>query len=158
MQKVTPCLWFHDQAEDAAEFYCSIFPDSKVVEVSRYGEAVPGRAGEVMTVMFQIAGQQFMGLNGGPEFKFNEAISFSVSCDSQEEVDEYWTKLTAGGGEEGQCAWLKDKYGVSWQIVPTALTEMLSDSDPAKAQSVMQAMLQMKKIDIAGLQRAYDSA
>jgi predicted 3-demethylubiquinone-9 3-methyltransferase (glyoxalase superfamily) len=156
IQKITPCLWFDDQAEEAAEFYVSLFGDSKVTDVGRYGEAGPRPAGMAMTVMFQLAGQQFMGLNGGPEFKFDEAISFHVGCDSQEEVDELWAKLTADGGEEGQCAWLKDKFGVSWQIVPTVLGEMLGDRDPEKSQRVMKAMLQMKKIDIAGLKRAYD--
>ena len=156
MQKIMPCLWFDDQAEEAANFYASIFPDAKVVDVARFGEAGPRPAGTVMTVIFRLAGQDFMALNGGPEFTFNESISFHVSCDSQEEVDELWTKLTADGGEEGQCAWLKDKFGVSWQIVPTALTELLNDPDPAKAQRVMQAMLQMKKIDIEGLKAAYD--
>jgi predicted 3-demethylubiquinone-9 3-methyltransferase (glyoxalase superfamily) len=154
-QKMTPCLWFEDQAEEAAEFYVSVFPDSKVIEVSHYGDEMPDQAGKVMTVSFQLGGQQFVALNGGPEFKFNEAISFQVSCESQEEVDEYWRKLTAGGGEESQCAWLKDKFGLSWQIIPTALPELLNDPDPVKSQRVMKAMLQMKKIDIAALQRAH---
>src|SRR3989454_3460469 len=147
MKKITPFLWFDDQAEEAASFYTSIFKDSKVVDVARYGETGPGRPGTVMTVTFQLAGQQFMALNGGPEFRFNESISFFVNCESQEEVDELWDKLTAEGAES-QCGWLKDKFGVSWQIIPTALGEMLGDPDPAKAQRVMQAMLQMRKIDV----------
>lgn len=157
IQKITPFLWFDDQAEEAANFYTSIFKDSKIVDVVRYSEEgaqASGRPkGSVMTVAFQLAGQEFTALNGGPHFKFTEAISFVVNCESQEEVDELWEKLTAGG-EEVQCGWLKDKYGLSWQIVPTALTELLSDPDPEKAERVMKAMLQMKKIDIKGLKQA----
>ncbi len=159
MQKITPCLWFNDQAEEAANFYTSIFKNSKIMEVARYDEAGARASGKpkgtVMTITFQLNGQEFMALNGGPEFKFTEAISFVVNCDTQEEVDEFWDKLT-NGGEEVQCGWLKDKYGLSWQIVPIALSEMLGDKDPEKAQRVMQAMLQMKKIDIKGLKQAYE--
>lgn len=161
MQKITPFLWFDDQAEEAAEFYVSVFSTrpgadagaSKVLNVSRYGEAGPGPAGAVMTVQFRLEGQEFTALNGGPQFPFTEAISLVVSCESQEEVDVLWAKLT-DGGEEGQCGWLKDRYGLSWQIVPTRLMELASDPDPAKVQSVMKAMLQMRKIDVAALERA----
>jgi predicted 3-demethylubiquinone-9 3-methyltransferase (glyoxalase superfamily) len=155
MQKITPFLWFDGKAEEAMDFYVSIFKDSKVISVSRYGEGGPGPAGTVMTATFQLDGQEFMALNGGPEFKFTEAISFFVNCETQAEVDELWAKLSAGG-EEVQCGWLKDKFGLSWQIVPAALGELLGDKDAGKAAKVMQAMLQMKKIDIAGLQRAYE--
>lgn len=160
IQKITPCLWFDDQAEEAVEFYTAIFRNSKIVEVARYGEAgreIHGKpAGTVMTVAFELEGQAFTALNGGPMFKFNEAISFQVSCKTQEEVDHYWEKLSAGGDVEAQqCGWLKDKYGVSWQIVPGVLVEMITDPDSAKSQRVMGAMLQMKKIDIDGLRRAY---
>lgn len=155
MQKITPFLWFDNQAEEAANFYTSIFKNSKVVKVARYGEGGPGPAGSAMTVMFQIEGQEYIGLNGGPHFKFTEAVSFSIACKNQQEVDEFWEKLSAGG-EEGQCGWLKDKFGLSWQVNPTILGEMLSDPDPQKAKRVMAAMLKMKKIDIAALQQAYD--
>jgi len=155
MQKITPFPWFDDQAEDAANFYTSIFKNSKIVNIARYGEAGPGPAGTVMTVAFQLEGQDFIALNGGPQFKFTEAISFFVDCKTQAEVDELWEKLPEGG-EEGPCGWLKDKYGLSWQIVPTVLGEMLNDPDPAKAQRVMKAMLQMPKIAIAGLKQAYE--
>ena len=155
MQKITPFLWFDDQAEEAANFYVSIFKNSKIVNIARYGEAGPGSAGTVMTVTFQLEGQEFIALNGGPQFKFTEAISFSVDCKTQEEVDELWEKLSAGG-EEGPCGWLKDKYGLSWQINPTVLGEMLRDPDPEKSQRVMKAMLQMKKIDIKTLKQAYE--
>jgi predicted 3-demethylubiquinone-9 3-methyltransferase (glyoxalase superfamily) len=153
MQKITPFLWFDNQAEEAANFYVSIFKNSKIGTVTRYGDAGPGPKGSVMTVSFELEGQQFTALNGGPHFKFTEAISFVVDCKSQAEVDEYWDKLSAGGRTD-QCAWLKDQYGVSWQIVPRVLMELISDPDAAKAQRVMQAMLQMTKIDIAKLQRA----
>jgi predicted 3-demethylubiquinone-9 3-methyltransferase (glyoxalase superfamily) len=153
MQKITPWLWFDTQAEEAAAFYTSIFPNSRTLDVSRYGEAGPRPAGSVMTVSFELDGQQLVALNGGPEFTFNEAISFQVSCEGQDEVDEYWSKLSEGG-EEGPCGWLKDKYGVSWQIVPTRLGELLGDPDPEKAQRAMQAMLGMKKLDIAALEQA----
>ena len=155
MQKITPYLWFDDQAEEAANFYTSIFKHSKVGEVTRYGKAGPMPEGMAMTVSFELQGQEFVALNGGPEFKFNEAISFLVSCEFQEEVDYFWDNL-GEGGEAGPCGWLKDKYGVSWQVIPTALTELLSDPDPEKSQRVMQAMLQMSKIDIEGLRQAYE--
>jgi len=155
MQKITPFLWFDHEAEEAMNFYVSIFKNSKILSVTRYGEGGP--AGEVMTATFQLEGQEFMALNGGPDHKFTEAISFFVDCKTQEEVDELWNKLTEGG-EAGPCGWLKDKFGVSWQIIPTVLGELLSDSDPVKSQHVMQAMLQMKKIDIKTLQEAYEQA
>jgi len=154
MQKISPFLWFDSNAEDAANFYVSIFKDSKILKIARYGEAGPGPAGSVMVVNFQIEGQDFIALNAGPLFKFTEAISFVISCQTQEEVDHYWNKLTADGGQESQCGWLKDKYGLSWQVTPTILGELLADKDQKKAQRVMQAMLQMKKMDIAALQRA----
>jgi len=159
-QRITPCLWFDDQAEQAATLYTSIFPGSRIVTVSRYGEAgreVHGRPpGSAMVVAFELEGQAFTALNGGPVFKFNEAISLQVSCRTQEEVDHYWEKLSHGGDEQAQqCGWLKDRYGLSWQIVPVALMEMMADPDPVKAGRVMQAMLQMKKIDIKGLRQAY---
>lgn len=159
MQKITPFLWFDDQAEEAVNFYTSIFKDSKVGSVSRYDEAgasASGRPkGSVMTASFQLNGQDFIALNGGPHFKFTEAISFVVNCETQEEVDHYWEKLSEGGDEKAQmCGWLKDKFGLSWQIVPTALGKLLSDPDSEKSQRVMQAMLQMKKLDIEGLQKA----
>ena len=154
MQKISPFLWFDSNAEEAANFYVAIFKDSKVLKIARYGEAGPGPAGSVMVVNFQIEGQDFIALNGGPLFKFTEAVSFVINCQTQEEVDHYWNKLTAGGGQESQCGWLKDKYGLSWQVTPAILGELLADKDQKKAQRVMQAMLQMKKIDIAALQRA----
>ncbi|MCW2640807.1 MAG: 3-demethylubiquinone-9 3-methyltransferase [Dactylosporangium sp.] len=155
MQKITTFLWFDNQAEEAATHYTSIFDDSRIVNVRRYGQAGPGEAGTVMTVTFELAGQQFIALNGGPEFTFNEAVSLYVDCATQEEVDELWVKLSAGG-EEGPCGWLKDKFGVSWQIVPKTLTDLLSDPDPVKAERVMKAMLGMKKIDTQGLVDAYE--
>jgi predicted 3-demethylubiquinone-9 3-methyltransferase (glyoxalase superfamily) len=155
MQKITPFLWFNDQAEEAMNFYTAIFKNSKIGSVSRYGEGGPGQPGSVMTATFELDGQEFMALNGGPLFTFTEAISFFVNCETQAEVDELWEKLTEGG-EESQCGWLKDKYGLSWQIVPTALGELLNDPDAEKARRVMNAMLQMKKIDIAGLRAAYE--
>jgi len=154
MQKISPFLWFDGNAEEAADFYVSLFKGSKILKIARYGEAGPGPAGAVMVVNFQIEGQDFIALNGGPLFKFTEAISFVINCQTQEEVDHYWNKLTAGGGQESQCGWLKDKYGLSWQVTPTILGELLADKDQKKAQRVMQAMLQMKKIDIAALKRA----
>jgi predicted 3-demethylubiquinone-9 3-methyltransferase (glyoxalase superfamily) len=160
MNKIQPCLWFDSQAEEAAAFYVSIFKNSKITDVARYGEAgakASGRPkGSAMTVAFELEGQSFVGLNGGPMFKFTEAVSFMVDCKDQKEVDEFWAKLSKGG-EEGPCGWLKDKYGLSWQIVPKALPEMLKDKDPKKAERVMSAMLQMKKIDVAALKRAYDA-
>ncbi|MHA7960943.1 VOC family protein [Streptomyces sp. L500] len=155
MQKITPCLWFDDQAQEAAEFYTSVVPGSRIVEIRRYGETGPRPAGMVMTVEFELAGQRFLALNGGPDFTFNEAISLSVDCASQEEVDELWSAF-GEGGSEGPCGWLKDKYGVSWQIVPRALPELLGDPDPVKSQRVMRAMLGMKKIDIQELVDAYE--
>jgi len=157
MQKITPFLWFDNQAEEAVNYYLSIFKNSKILNVARYGDdaaKVSGRPkGSVMTVSFQLDGQQFVALNGGPVFSFSPAISFVVNCQTQQEVDELWEKLSAGG-EQQQCGWIKDKYGVTWQIVPTALGELLSSPDAAKAQRVMQAMLQMTKLDINGLQQA----
>src|SRR5882672_4321838 len=147
MQKITPFLWFDNQAEEAANFYCSVFKNSKVGTVSRYGDSGPGPKGSVMTVAFELDGQNFTALNGGPIFKFTEAISLVVNCETQEEVDHFWTKLSADG-QEVQCGWLKDKFGISWQVVPTALIEMLGDKDPGRSQRVMAAMLKMTKIDI----------
>jgi predicted 3-demethylubiquinone-9 3-methyltransferase (glyoxalase superfamily) len=156
-QRITPFLWFDGQAEEAANFYVSIFPNSKVSATSRYGEAGPGPKGSVMTIAFDLDGLSFTALNGGPMFKFTEAISLVVHCETQAEVDHYWDKLSAGG-QQVQCGWLKDKYGLSWQIVPNALIELVQDKDPAKSQRVMAAMMQMKKIDIAGLRAAYAAA
>jgi predicted 3-demethylubiquinone-9 3-methyltransferase (glyoxalase superfamily) len=153
MKGITPCLWFDTEGEDAAKFYTSVFPNSRIVEVARYGSAGPRPEGTVMTVTFELDGKEFVALNGGPEFTFNESISFQVSCETQEEVDAYWSKL-GEGGEHGPCGWLKDKYGVSWQIVPTVLPELLRDLDRAKSQRVMRAMLSMKKIEIDELERA----
>ena len=153
MNTITPCLWFDTEGEDAAKLYTSVFPNSKIVDVARYGEAGPRPAGTVMTVSFELDGEKFVALNGGPEFKFNEAISFQVSCETQEEVDAYWSKLSEGG-EEGPCGWLKDRFGLSWQIIPTALPRLLGDPDAEKSQRVMQAMLSMGKIEIEGLERA----
>jgi predicted 3-demethylubiquinone-9 3-methyltransferase (glyoxalase superfamily) len=158
MQKITPYLWFKDQAEEAANFYTSLFKNSKIGDVSRYGEGGPGPAGQAMVVQFTLEGQEFYALNGGPEFSFTEAVSFLVNCETQEEVDYFWTKLTENGGEESMCGWLKDRFGVSWQIIPSALGRLMGDPDPAKAGNVMQAMLQMRKIVIADLQRAYNQA
>lgn len=154
MQKITPCLWFDGHIDEAAKFYTSVFPEAKVKERSEYGDNTPMPKGTPLTIIFEIAGQEFMLLNGGPIFKLNEAVSFSVSCKDQKEVDHYWQKLTADGGKESMCGWLKDKYGVSWQIVPDALVHYLKDKDRAKANRVMQAMLQMRKIDVAELDRA----
>jgi predicted 3-demethylubiquinone-9 3-methyltransferase (glyoxalase superfamily) len=158
MQTITPCLWFDTEGEDAARFYTSIFPNSTITDVARYGSAGPRPEGTVMTVAFELDGQKFVALNGGPDFTFNEAISFQVSCETQEEVDAFWTRLTEGGGEEGPCGWLKDRFGVSWQIVPTALPKLLGDPDPERSQRVMAAMLNMKKIEIAELEAAADGA
>jgi predicted 3-demethylubiquinone-9 3-methyltransferase (glyoxalase superfamily) len=154
MQKITPFLWFDTQAEEAARFYVSTFANSRIGSVTRYGDAGPGPKGSVMTVAFTLDGQEFIALNGGPHFKFSEAISFSIDCDTQQDVDRYWNALTADGGIEQPCGWLKDKFGVSWQVNPRILGEMLSDSDPQKAKRAMEAMLTMKKIDIAALKRA----
>jgi predicted 3-demethylubiquinone-9 3-methyltransferase (glyoxalase superfamily) len=155
MQKITPFLWFDGNAEEAMNFYTSIFKNSKIGRVGRYGDAGPGPKGSVMTGTFQIEGQEFMVLNGGPMFKFTPAISFLVNCETQEEVDELWEKLSAGG-ELMQCGWLKDKFGVTWQIIPKALGELLGDKDPQKSQRVMKAMMKMIKIDVQGLRRAYE--
>jgi predicted 3-demethylubiquinone-9 3-methyltransferase (glyoxalase superfamily) len=155
MQKITPFLWFDDKAEEATNFYVSIFKNSKVGTITRYGEAGPGPKGTAMSVTFQLDGQDFFALNGGPVFKFTEAISFFVNCETQQEVDELWEKLSAGG-EKSRCGWLKDKYGLSWQIIPSVLTKMLGDKNRGKARRVMEAMLQMDKIDISGLKQAYD--
>jgi len=161
MQKITPFLWFDNQAEEAANFYASIFKNSKIVSVARYGEEgakASGRAkGTAMTVAFQLDGQEFVALNGGPHFKFSEAISFVVNCKTQEEMDHYWEKLSAGGDEKAQqCGWLKDKYGLSWQIVPDVLGKMMQDKNSKKSENVMQALLQMKKLDIKTLKQAYE--
>src|SRR4029077_18518264 len=155
MQKITPFLWFDKNAEDAAKFYTSVFKNSKIGKIARYGDGGPGPKGSVMTIEFELNGLQFTALNAGPQFKFNESISFVVYCDTQKEIDEYWTKLTAGGGQEVECGWLKDKFGLSWQIVPSAIPKMLADADPVKANRVMQAVLQMKKLDLAKLEKAY---
>ena len=157
MQKIIPFLWFDDQAEEAVKFYTSIFKNSKVGRISRYSGAGPGPRGKVMTVTFQLEGQEFTALNGGPEFPFTEAISFFVNCQTQEEVDYFWEKLSEGG-EKGQCGWLKDKFGVSWQIVPTLLLELIDDPDAEKASRVTKAMLQMTRLDIRELKRAYEQA
>ena len=157
MQNITPCLWFDTEGEDAANFNTSIFPNSKVGHNERYGSAGPRPEGTVMTVSFELDGQEFLALNGGPNFSFSEAISFQVSCKNQDEVDKYWNELSEGG-EEGPCGWLKDKFGLSWQIVPTALPELLSNPDKEKAQRVMAAMLEMKKIEIDELERAAAAA
>jgi len=156
MLKITPFLWFDEQAEEAMNFYTSVFEDSKVIGVSRYGEAFPGKAGKVMIATFEIKGQRFTALNGGPRFKFNEAISFEIDCETQKEVDYLWESLTAGGGEPGMCGWLKDKYGLSWQVVPRILGELMTDEDREKAKRVTEAMLSMRKIEIPELQRAYE--
>ena len=160
MQKISPCLWFDDNAEDAVNFYASIFKDSKIGNVTRYGkegyEIHKKKEGSVMTINFEIEGQKFLALNGGPIFKFNEAISFQVYCDTQEEIDYYWNKLTEGGDKNAQvCGWLKDKFGVSWQVVPVALIKMLEDIDSSKTERVMKAMLQMRKLDTDALTKAY---
>jgi predicted 3-demethylubiquinone-9 3-methyltransferase (glyoxalase superfamily) len=157
MQKITPFLWFDTQAEEAANYYVSIFGNSRILKVARYGEGGPGPKGTVMTVSFEINGQQFTALNGGPKFGFTEAISFLVSCETQAEIDALWEKLSAGG-KESRCGWLKDRYGLSWQLVPTILPELLGDKDRARAQRAMQAMLTMGKLDIAALKRAHQGA
>lgn len=153
---IVPNLWFDTDAEEAAAFYCSVFPRSRVLSTSRYPEGAPGPAGSVMAVEFELDGQRFVGINGGPQFTFSEAVSFLVTCETQEEIDAYWTKLT-DGGEEGPCGWCKDRYGLSWQVAPTGMEQMLGDPDPARASRAMQAMLGMSKIDIAAMQAAADS-
>ena len=155
MQKITPFLWFDGNAEEAVNFYVSIFEDAKILNLSRYGEAGPGPKGTVMSATFQLQGQEFIALNGGPQFKFTEAISLVINCDSQEEVDYFWEKLTTGGGQPGPCGWLKDKFGLSWQVTPRILIDMLQDKDSARAQRVMKTMMEMEKIDIARLDEAY---
>ena len=154
MQKITPFLWFDSQAEEAANFYVSIFKNSKVGAISRYGDSGPGPKGSVMTVAFELDGEKFTALNGGPIFKFTEAISLVVNCENQDEIDYFWEKLTANGGQEVECGWLKDKYGLSWQIVPTILWELVKSDDPKKSERVMQAVMQMKKLDVAKLKEA----
>jgi len=156
MSKINVSLWFDTQAEEAANFYVSLFPDSKILNVARYGSAGPGEEGTVMVVDFQLAGQQVNAINGGPQFNFTEAISLVVNCESQDEVDDLWQKLTADGGEPGQCGWLKDRYGLSWQIVPTAMADLLTDPDPDRSQRAMQAMLKMSRLDLAELRGAAD--
>lgn len=155
MPRITPSLWFDTQGEDAAKFYVSVFPNSNITDIARYGEAGPQPAGTVMTVEFELDGQQYLVLNGGPQFTFNEAVSFTIDCADQEEVDHYWSKLSEGG-EEGPCGWLKDKFGLSWQVVPADLAKLLSDPDEGRAQRAMTAMLGMKKIDVAALHAAAD--
>ena len=157
MQKITPFLWFDTEGEDAARFYTSVFPNSKIGEITRYGSAGPRPEGTVMTVSFELDGQRFVALNGGPDFTFSEAISFQVSCKNQDEVDHYWSTLSEGG-EEGPCGWLKDKFGLSWQIVPNRLPELLADPDRERAQRVMEAMLKMRKIEVDELERAAAAA
>jgi predicted 3-demethylubiquinone-9 3-methyltransferase (glyoxalase superfamily) len=156
MEKITPCLWFDHQAEEAANFYVSLFPGSRIVDVSRYGDAFADRAGEVLTVAFDLDGRRFTALNGGPQFSFTEAVSFQIDCADQAEVDYFWEALTAGG-EESQCGWLKDRYGVSWQVVPAEMVQLLGDPDPARASRATEAMLRMKKIDIDEIRRAADA-
>jgi predicted 3-demethylubiquinone-9 3-methyltransferase (glyoxalase superfamily) len=153
MNQITPCLWFDTEGEEAASFYVSVFPNSRIVDVTRYGAAGPRPEGMVMTVSFELDGRKFVALNGGPNYTFSEAISFQVSCKDQDEVDTFWSKLSEGG-EEGPCGWLKDRYGVSWQVFPTVLPELLADQDPERSQRVMQAMLEMRKIEIDALERA----
>ncbi len=154
-QKITPNLWFDTEAEEAAGFYTSVFKNSRIVNVTHYPEAAPRPAGTVMTVEFELDGQQFVGINGGPQFTFDEAVSFEISCETQDDVDYFWERLSEGG-EEGQCGWLKDRYGLSWQVVPTGMAEVLTDADPARAQRAMQAMLGMRKLDVAALRSAAD--
>jgi predicted 3-demethylubiquinone-9 3-methyltransferase (glyoxalase superfamily) len=156
-QKITPMLWFDDKAEEAANFYTSLFPNSRILSIARYGEGGPAPEGSVMIASFQLAGQEFTALNGGPHFKFTEAISLVINCDTQEEVDRYWEKLTADGGEESQCGWLKDKYGLSWQVTPKILIQLVQDPDKEKANRVFQAMMKMKKIEIPKLLEAAEA-
>ena len=155
MQRISPCLWFDNQAEDAVNFYLSIFKNAKIKSTTRYGEAGPGPKGSVMVIVFELDGVEFIALNGGPIFKFNEAVSLSINCQSQSQVDHYWSKLTAGGAES-QCGWLKDKYGVSWQVVPLQLTERMASSDAPRVKRMTEAMFKMKKLDIATLEKVYD--
>lgn len=155
MQKITPCLWYNGTAEEAVNLYVSVFPDSKIDSVTRYSDAMPDMAGQVLTINFKLFGQDFVALNAGPDFQFNEATSWMIDCKDQNEVDYYWDKLTANGGEESVCGWLKDKFGVSWQVIPDVLYKLTNDPDSEKAARATQAMLQMRKIDIAALERAY---
>ncbi|HEX8649133.1 MAG TPA: VOC family protein [Thermoleophilaceae bacterium] len=155
-QKLVPNLWFDTEAEEAAEFYCSIFPNSRILGSSRYTEDSPGETGTVMTVEWEIEGTRFVGINGGPLFKFNEAVSFMISCEDQDEIDYYWEKLIAGGGEEGPCGWLKDRFGLSWQVTPKGMDELFGHPDPDRANRAMKAMLKMKKLDVEELRRAAD--
>jgi predicted 3-demethylubiquinone-9 3-methyltransferase (glyoxalase superfamily) len=157
LQKITPSLWFESQAEEAARFYCEVFDNSRILEIARMPVEAPGAEGPVLTVRFELEGLEFTALNGGPEFQFTEAVSFQVSCSDQAEVDRYWNALTADGGEESQCAWLKDRFGLSWQIIPTALPRLLGSRDPERAASVMRAMLKMRKIVVADLEAAYEN-
>ena len=156
MPRIVPNLWFDTQGLEAAEFYCSVFPNSRIVSVAHYPEGTPGQAGEVMTVEYELDGQRYVHINGGPQFTFSEAVSFQIDCADQAEVDYYWEKLLDGGGEEGQCGWLKDRYGFSWQVVPAGMDELFSDPDQGRAQRAMQAMLQMRKLDVEALRRAAD--
>ncbi|MFH8679289.1 VOC family protein [Streptomyces lydicus] len=158
MPKITPNLWFDTQGKEAAEFYCSVFPNSRITAVTHYNDAGPGQAGSVLTVEFELDGQGYLALNGGPQFTFNEAVSLLIECADQEEIDYYWSKLTEGGGEEGPCGWLKDKYGLSWQVAPAGMAELLNDPDRDRAARAMKAIFGMKKIDIAALQAAADAA
>ena len=158
MSKISPYLWFDDKAEEAMNYYCSVFPDAKPGDVVRYGDALPELAGKVMMVTFELYGQKIMAINGGPKFEFNEAVSLYIDCEDQQEVDGLWYKLRSDGGQEGQCGWVKDKYGLSWQIIPKQLGELMSNPDPEKSKRVMQAMLQMKKIDVAELEKAAGGA
>jgi predicted 3-demethylubiquinone-9 3-methyltransferase (glyoxalase superfamily) len=155
MQRISPCLWFDNQAEEAVDFYLSIFKNAKIKSTTRFGDAGPGPKGSVMVIAFELDGTEFIALNGGPIFKFNEALSLSISCQSQSEVDYYWSKLTAGG-TESQCGWLKDKYGVSWQVVPLPLTELMASSDAPRVKRMTEAMFKMKKLDIAALEKAFN--
>jgi predicted 3-demethylubiquinone-9 3-methyltransferase (glyoxalase superfamily) len=157
MQKITPWLWFDTEAEEAATFYTSVFKNSRILSTTHYGDGGPRAAGSVMTVAFELNGLEFAALNAGPEFHFNESVSFMIACESQAEVDEYWERLTADGGEESQCGWLKDKYGVSWQVTPTELMDLIGDPDPEKAQKAMAAMMQMRKIDLEVIRQAANS-
>ncbi|MER5303302.1 VOC family protein [Streptomyces lasiicapitis] len=157
MPRITPNLWFDTQAQEAAEFYVSVFPNSKITNVTNYGDAVPDRAGTVLTVQFELDGQPYLALNGGPQFTFDEAVSLSIECADQEEVDLYWSKLTADGGEESQCGWLKDKFGLSWQVVPVELPPLLNDPDPGRARRAMEAMFKMSKLDVAAVRAAADN-
>ena len=157
MNGITTCLWFDTEGEDAANFYTSLFPNSKILHVSRYGSAGPREEGTVMTVEFELDGQRFVGINGGPEFTFDEAVSFQIDCETQDEVDSYWERLT-DGGEESQCGWLKDRYGLSWQVTPAGMEELFADPDPARAERAMQAMLGMRKLDLAAMRAAADGA